>query len=294
MLPRHCRAVVAELARVADWSTWGCVAPIARFAAGYSVRHARRALRLLEDLRIVSTTYRPHVASRYRIDTRRLEHLAATVRERVAEARAARLEAARAEQGDELEGLGDVAGIVRQILGEDQARRLGWSVRRCNRLHRNAGAPELEEWRDNWTTLRPHLEGLAEAPGWLWRAGEHLARVQWARDQVAEAAAERRRLAELAELHPAGELHRFGTRSAWSASTRAAGPRAALASLTDPRRSGAGLLGFLRGWHPLRFDGPHLVVAADNPEALLLALEVFDPAEVAEIAAGPFALTWSN
>lgn len=288
-LPRHCRAIVAELARVADWSTWTTTSAMWRFAAGYSIRHTRRALRVLEGLGIVSTTWRPHITSRYQLDTRRLEHLAATVRDRVAEARARDQEERRAEQGAELEDLGDVPGVVRQVLGGDQAARMGWSVRRANRLHRNLGAPSLEDWRGQWERVAPELEGLAEAPGWLWRADAFAAHVQHAIDSDAGARFEAERLAELARLHPPGELHKFGTRSAWSRETRNAGPR-----MAHRRLVASPVFRLVAGWTALRYDGPHLVLAAPDPEALALALELLDASTIEAEAGGPIALTWTH
>lgn len=286
-LPRIAQAVVGQLARVIDWFTWTGTPPLARFAAGYSVRHARRGLRLLEDLGIVDTQYRPHIASRYRINVARLHELALSNRAKIREALAHAAEERDAAEGAaELADLATVSGIVRSVLGDDQAARMGWTVRRCTRLHRDLGAPELEDWRGSWQAIAPALTEHADPPGWLWRSSEWTRRVQYCRDQNTDAQAAAKRLAELSELHPAGNLHRFGTRQAWE--------RTPSRHLSDAWYFLTQALPLLRSSTPVRWDGPHLVIAYSDPEALLLALEDTDPAEAEQLAPGPFAITWTN
>ncbi len=311
-LPRVARAVLMDLIRIADWATWTLEAPLSWFDGGYSRRHARRGLRMLEDLELVDTHGRAWMCSQYAINVARLHKLATAMIESaallLARKHKARERAAEKERSEPLM-LAHVAGTVRAVLGTKRSDLAGWSTRRCERLHRNIGSPSLVEWRKSWEVVRTAMdrpetmpEGMArivlEGPGthiprWLWRGGEFnqaVARIRVEAESRELADFEREHLlALLAEKHPAGDLYRFGTLQAWEG----VGPA------RSPRHGGVLLHEIPELWPLLeaaavRWDGAHLVLAFADPERLDSALEFIDPAVLEAYCPGPIALTWTN
>lgn len=310
-LPRVARAVLMDLIRIADWKTWTKAAPLSWFDGGYSKRHARRGLRMLEDLELITTKGRAWLCSEYAINVERLHKLANRMLESAAMllARKAKARDLEAEMGlSEPLKIADVAGTVRAILGDRRADLAGWNVRRCERLHRNIGSPSLEDWRKDWEVVRAAIDHpetvpdtmaaiVLEGPGrhvprWLWRGGEFnqaVARIRVHNEGRELADFEHAHLLELlAEKHPAGHFYKFGTRQAWEPGFR-----------DHPRRGGLALrkiaeLWPLHGAVALRWDGPHLVLGFEDPERLDSALDLIDPAVLEAYAPGPVALTWTN